>query len=68
MVAVAAAHLLVVPTRRVQGIESPELLASDIPNYWEYAWNLRGKLEAGQGIQLARDDVAMAVNSAYAMN
>ena len=32
---------LLIPTRRLDGIESPELLAADAPNYWRDAWVAR---------------------------
>ena len=32
-------HLLLVPTARVQGVESRQLLDVNAPNYFEYAWN-----------------------------
>ena len=63
VLAVDTAHLLVAPTRRLSGIESPEILAADAPNYWAYAWHLRGKVEEAIGRQLSRGDVAMAINA-----
>src|SRR5262245_60491679 len=31
-------QFLVMPTARISGIESPEVLAPDAPNYWNAAW------------------------------
>ena len=58
-----AAQLLVVPTRRITGIEDPQLLEPGGPNYWQFAWDTRGLLAERLGDDLARDDVAMAVNA-----
>jgi CDP-diacylglycerol pyrophosphatase len=58
------AHLLLIPTARIEGIESPELLAEGTPNYWEYAWEARDHLDKVGGDQLTRDKIGLAVNSA----
>jgi CDP-diacylglycerol pyrophosphatase len=57
------AHLLLIPTARIEGIESPELLARGAPNYWEYAWEARDHLDKVGGDQLTRDKIGLAVNS-----
>jgi CDP-diacylglycerol pyrophosphatase len=57
------AHLLLIPTARIEGIESPELLAQGTPNYWEYAWEARNRLDKVGGDQLTRDKIGLAVNS-----
>jgi CDP-diacylglycerol pyrophosphatase len=57
-------QVLLVPTRRVAGIESPALLARGAPNYWRYAWDARIYVERRAHRSIARDLVAMAVNSA----
>jgi CDP-diacylglycerol pyrophosphatase len=56
-------QILLVPTRRVTGIESPALLAAGAPNYWQDAWDARRFLERRARRSLARDEIAMAVNS-----
>src|SRR5258707_15471950 len=38
---VGVAQFLLIPTSRLGGIESPELLAPDAPNYWVPAWQAR---------------------------
>jgi CDP-diacylglycerol pyrophosphatase len=58
------AHFMIVPTRQVAGIESPEITAPDAPNYWEYAWQARSHLNDFLGTELARDEVGLAINSA----
>lgn len=53
------------PTRRLAGIESPELLSGDAPNYWQDAWRSRAFVFHRLGRSLSRDAVGLAVNSAY---
>jgi len=36
-----ATQFLLIPTARITGIESPEILAPDAPNYWQEAWEAR---------------------------
>lgn len=60
----SAAHVLVVPTNRISGIESPALQSQDAPNYWQAAWDARRFVEHGAGRQLPRDKIGMAINSA----
>ena len=54
---------LVIPTIRVTGIESPDLLAPGSPNYWAWAWDARKLVEDRVGHPLPRADVGLAVNS-----
>ncbi len=56
-------QLLLIPTARVGGIESPLLLAPGSPNYWRDAWNVRPLFDQQAGRSVPRDDVALAVNS-----
>ena len=60
----SAAHVIVVPTIRISGIESPALLSENAPNYWEAAWEARRFVDDGAGRQLPRDKIGMAINSA----
>lgn len=62
---VGIAQYLLIPTRRLAGVESPGLLAKGAPNYWAFAWHARADLEARLHHRLARDEVALAINSAY---
>ncbi len=57
-------HVIVVPTAPISGIESPELLNENTPNYWEAAWDARRFIEEGAHRQLPRDKIGMAINSA----
>ena len=57
------AHLLLVPTRRLKGIEDPRLLDPEAPNYWREAWAARRWLAARVRGDLPRDAIALAINS-----
>ncbi|SAK54367.1 CDP-diacylglycerol pyrophosphatase [Caballeronia temeraria] len=61
---VGIAQYLLIPTARVSGIESPELLEPNAPNYFRDAWNARGYVDRALGRTLTRDEVSLAINSA----
>jgi CDP-diacylglycerol pyrophosphatase len=61
-----ATQILLVPTVRLAGIESPRLLEPASPNYFDDAWNSRGFFERRTGVAVPRDDIALAINSRYA--
>ncbi|WP_244816988.1 CDP-diacylglycerol diphosphatase [Caballeronia sp. Lep1P3] len=61
---VGVAQYLLIPTARVSGIESPELLDPDAPNYWRDAWQSRHYVEDALRRALPRDEMSLAVNSA----
>jgi CDP-diacylglycerol pyrophosphatase len=58
-------QLLLIPTDRVTGIEAPQLLAPDAPNYFEDAWDSRTLFDARVGHPVPREDLALAINSLY---
>jgi CDP-diacylglycerol pyrophosphatase len=58
-------QVLLVPTTRVAGIESPKLLAPDGPNYWQAAWDARRWVERRAGMPIPREKVGLAINSIY---
>jgi CDP-diacylglycerol pyrophosphatase len=58
------AQYLAIPTRRVGGIESPEILDAAAPNYWRAAWAARSLLDARLPRQLPRDAIGLAINAA----
>jgi CDP-diacylglycerol pyrophosphatase len=58
-------QLLLVPTRRLSGIEDPRLLAPGTPNYWALAWANRKLLDQRAGRALPRQAIGLAVNSVY---
>ena len=55
---------ILVPTRRITGVEDPFLQSPDAPNYFEAAWRARGFLRDASGQVPERDAVALVVNSA----
>jgi CDP-diacylglycerol pyrophosphatase len=59
------AQFLLIPTTRLSGVESPELLAEDAPNYWAEAWAAKPLVDQRLPRPLARDEVSLAINSAY---
>ena len=63
---VGVAQMLAIPTRRVTGIEDPQMLAPDAPNVFADAWKAKALLEARLGRPLARDAVALTINSKWA--
>ena len=56
---------LLIPTARISGIESPELLRPDAPNYFAEAWGEMRLVEARLSRRLPADDLSLAINSAY---
>ncbi|HZB92433.1 MAG TPA: CDP-diacylglycerol diphosphatase [Stellaceae bacterium] len=62
---VGAEQFLVLPVARITGIESPALLAPDAPNYLQDAWSARRFVAARAPRRLAREDISLAVNSAF---
>lgn len=61
-------QLLLVPTDRVVGVESPSLLKPGSPNYWQAAWSARDLFQRQFAQPAPREDVGMAVNSAFSRN
>ncbi|MCX2929528.1 CDP-diacylglycerol diphosphatase [Mycobacterium sp. CVI_P3] len=57
---------LLIPTARISGIESPELLDPGTPNYFAAAWPARSFVEQRAGGTIARDWTSLAINSEVA--
>jgi len=57
------AHFLLIPTGRVAGIETPDILQPQAPNYFAAAWQARDRIAAFLGHAVRRGDVGLAVNS-----
>ena len=53
---------LVMPTRRVSGVEDPFLLQPDAPAYWAEAWRARRWMAVSQGGPVPREAVSITVN------
>ncbi|MBR8839753.1 MAG: CDP-diacylglycerol diphosphatase [Stigonema ocellatum SAG 48.90 = DSM 106950] len=62
---VGVAQYLLIPTAAISGIESPTLLEKTAPEYWRYAWEARDLMSQHLRRKLRRDEIALAVNSAY---
>ena len=60
-----ATQLLLIPTDRIGGIESPRLLKPGSPNYWQDAWAARGLFEKNAGRPVPREDLGLAINSMF---
>jgi CDP-diacylglycerol pyrophosphatase len=58
------AQHLAIPTRRIAGLESPDILDPALPNYWRAAWAARSYLNARLTHELPRDAVGLAINAA----
>jgi CDP-diacylglycerol pyrophosphatase len=56
------AHFLLIPTRAIRGIESPELRAPGALNYFDAAWRARQALADVLGHPVPPSAVGMAVN------
>jgi CDP-diacylglycerol pyrophosphatase len=57
------AQFLLIPTRRITGIESPLILEPDTPNYWLAAWNARTYVFNKLQKVLPWDTIGLALNS-----
>ena len=60
-----ATQFLLIPTDKVTGIEDPAILKPDAPNYFDEAWANRHFVEDRLHKKLPREDIALAINSAY---
>lgn len=60
---VGVAQMLAIPTRRITGMEDPQMLAPDAPPVFAVAWKAKAFVEARLGKELPRDAVALAINS-----
>lgn len=60
-----ATQVLLIPTDKVTGIESPLVLSAHAPNYWQAAWAARTYLEKLAGRPVPREDLSLAVNSMH---
>jgi CDP-diacylglycerol pyrophosphatase len=63
---VGVAQMLAIPTRRISGIEDPQMLAPDAPKVFAVGWKAKAFVDARLGKQLPRDAVAIAINSKWA--
>lgn len=53
---------LLLPTARISGVESPELLKAGTPNFFAQAWHARDLLDQLNGRPLPRDALSLTLN------
>ena len=63
---VGISQMLAIPTRRITGIEDPQMLAPDAPPVFAVAWGAKDLVEARLGRALPREAVGLAINSKWA--
>ena len=63
---VGVAQVLVIPTKQISGIESPDSREASSKKYWSAAWNARFFVFGYLQREIARDEVSLAVNSQHA--
>ncbi|CNI21744.1 CDP-diacylglycerol diphosphatase [Yersinia pekkanenii] len=56
---------LLMPTAKLSGIESPQLLAHNSPNYFFDAWQARHFMADKHGTPIDDEDVSLTINSKY---
>ena len=61
-----ATQFLLIPTGKMGGIESAEILAPDAPNFFASAWEARSNMEAVVHHPVPREDISLAINSPHA--
>ena len=59
------AQMLAIPTRRITGIEDPQMLTPDAPHVFADAWRARALLEARLGRPLPREAVGSALDDRW---
>ena len=59
---VGRTQFLLIPTRRLTGIEDPVIGTDAVPNYWSAAWATRDLVAKNAQKDLTRADVGMAIN------
>ena len=60
------AQMLAIPTRKIAGVEDPQMLAPDAPPVFADAWQAKPLLEARLGAKtLPREAVALTINSRW---
>ncbi|MGS0646789.1 CDP-diacylglycerol pyrophosphatase [Komagataeibacter melomenusus] len=62
---VGASQYLLIPTRRLTGMEDPLITRADAPDYFAYAWRQADRVSQHLGRTLPPDDLSLAINSAY---
>ena len=63
---VGVAQMLAIPTRRITGVEDPQMLAPDAPKVFAAAWKAEALVEARLQRPLPREAIVIAINSKWA--
>ena len=63
---VGVSQMLAIPTRRITGIEDPQMLEPDAPPVFADAWGAKDLVEARLGRALPREAIGLAINSQWA--
>ena len=63
---VGETQFLLIPTARSSGIDDPAILAPTAPNYFAAAWRAKSFVDERAGVELPRQWMSLAINSAYA--
>jgi CDP-diacylglycerol pyrophosphatase len=63
---VGVSQMLAIPTRRITGIEDPQMLAPNAPPVFAVAWAAKRLVEERLHRTLPREAVGLAINSAWA--
>jgi CDP-diacylglycerol pyrophosphatase len=63
---VGVSQMLAIPTRRITGIEDPQMLEPDAPPVFADGWAAKDLVEARLGRALPREAVGLAINSQWA--
>ena len=63
---VGETQFLLIPTERSPGIDDPAILAPAAPNYFAAAWQAKSFVDERAGVELPREWMSLAINSAYA--
>jgi CDP-diacylglycerol pyrophosphatase len=63
---VGVSQMLAIPTRRITGIEDPQMLAPDAPPVFAVAWGAKPLVEERLRRALPREAVGLAINSKWA--
>jgi CDP-diacylglycerol pyrophosphatase len=63
---VGVSQMLAIPTRRITGIEDPQMLAPNAPPVFAVAWAAKTLVEERLRRALPREAVGLAINSAWA--
>ena len=58
-------HYLLMPTKRVTGIEDPFLLTPEAPTYWADAWRAKRWMDVANGKPVPREAVSITINSEW---